>query len=77
MRLPAVVVKFDAVVAEAVSTISGAALVSGNVASRNARAIVVVNAMCCWLLGFVNGMELGCCRHGIAPLCWERWPHKL
>jgi len=57
----------NAIIAESVSTVAGSALILWYVATRGARAVVVMNAICWWFFCLVNGIEIRCCSHGISP----------
>jgi len=67
MSLLTFFVEPNAIITESVSTVAGSALILWYVATRGARAVVVMNAMGGWFFDFVNGVEIRCCGHGISP----------
>ena len=59
MNLPTLCVQSGAVITEAVIVGARSPLVSRYIASRRARAIVMVNTVCRWLADFINGIKVG------------------
>jgi hypothetical protein len=66
MSLSTLRVQSGTVLAKSVSTIAKSPFILRYVAARRARAIVVMNAICGWFRSFIDGIEIGCCWHGIA-----------
>ena len=67
MKLLALSVKLNAIIAEPVAAVARFTLILWYVTARRARTIVVMDAKCGWLFNLVNRIEFCCCWHGISP----------
>ena len=63
VTLFAVVVQFLAVVTQPIVVGASTALVLGNILTRTTCAVVMVHAICGWLLVFIDGVERCCLGH--------------
>ena len=57
------VVQSNAVIAKPISSRALATLILWDVAAGRTRTVVVMNAICSWLLDFIDGIELSYFRH--------------
>lgn len=59
--------QLSAVIAKTMAGTARASFILGNVAPRQARAVIVMDSLFCGLLGFIDRVKFGNSRHGVPP----------